>query len=90
MELHFLNRSAAWLSCPFREAAARLAEDPDFLLLSRGCIVNLNNVHGIDFDTCYLKNGEQLPVSRREHPNVKKHYNDFLFRKMDQRKDGAI
>lgn len=88
VEIHIPGRNAAWLPCQFQRAAELLAGEPDFLLLSRGCIVNLNHVQGIDFDICYLKNGEQLPVSRRERSAVQTRYNDFLFRKMDQRKEG--
>lgn len=89
VEVHFLGRSAAWLPCRFREVEARLSEEPDFLLLSRGCIVNLNNVQGIDVDQCFLKSGEQLPVSRRERLHVQSRYSDFLFRRLDKMKGGV-
>lgn len=88
VEVHVPGRSAAWLPCQFQRAAELLAQEPDFLLLSRGCMVNLSHVQGIDYDVCYLKNGEQLPVSRRERSAVETRYNDFLFRKMDQRREG--
>lgn len=90
VEIHFLARGAAWLPCQFREVEAQLSEDLDFLLLSRGCIVNLNHVRGIDFDTCCLKNGEQLPVSRRERLNVQHRYSDFLFRRLDRMKGAGL
>ena len=87
VEIHLPGRSAAWLPCQFQRAAELLAGEPDFLLLSRGCMVNLNPVQGIDYDVCCLKNGEQLPVSRRERSAVLTRYNDFLFRKMDEQKE---
>ena len=90
VEIHILGRSAAWLTCPFREVEAQLSKDMDFLLLSRGCIVNLNYVQGIDFDTCCLKTGEQLPISRRERLNVQRRYSDFLFRRLDQMKGDGL
>lgn len=90
VEIHFLGRSAAWLPCQFQEVEARLSEEPDFLLLSRGCIVNLNNVQGIDVDICFLKTGEQLPVSRRERLNVQNRYSDFLFRRLDRMKGEGL
>lgn len=90
VEIHILGRSAAWLPCRFREVEARLSDEPDFLLLSRGCIVNLNHVQSIDFDTCCMKNGEQFPVSRRERLNVQNRYSDFLFRRLDRMKGGGL
>ena len=90
VEIYFLGRSAAWLSCPFREVEAQLSGDLDFLLLGRGCIVNLNQVQGIDFDTCCLKNGDQLPISRRERLNVQRRYSDFLFRRLDRLKGDGL
>lgn len=86
VELHFLGRSAVWLPCPFREVEAQLSENLDFLLLGRGCMVDLNQVQGIDYDVCCLKNGERLPISRRERLNVQRRYSDFLFRRLDQMK----
>ena len=90
VEIHFLSRSAAWLPCQFQDVEMRISDEPDFLLLSRGCIVNLNNVQGIDVDVCFLKNGEQLPVSRRERLNVQNCYSDFLFRRLDRMKGGGL
>ncbi len=86
VEIHFFGRSAAWLPCQFQEVEARLSDEPDFLLLSRGCIVNLSSVQGIDVDVCFLKNGEQLPVSRRERLNVHNCYSNFLFRRLGRMK----
>ncbi|MDE7219920.1 MAG: LytTR family DNA-binding domain-containing protein [Oscillospiraceae bacterium] len=90
VEIHITGRSAAWLPCRFREVEVRLSDEPDFLLISRGCIVNLGHVQSIDFDTCCLKNGEQLPVSRRERLNVQNRYSDFLFRRLDRMKGGGL
>ena len=90
VEIHFLDRRVAWLSCRFREVETRLAGNSDFLLVSRGCIVNLNHVQSIDYDTCYLKNGGQLPISRRERLNVQSRYGDFLFRRLDQMKGAGL
>lgn len=90
VEIHFLGRSAAWLPCQFQEVEARLSDEPDFLLLSRGCIVNLNSVQGIDVDICFLKDGKQLPVSRRERLNVQRRYSDFLFWRLDRMKGDSL
>ena len=79
-----------WLSCTFREEVEQLAGNPDFLQISRGCIVNLNAVQYIGHENCHMKNGEPLPVSRRARQEVRNRYNDFLFRKMNQAKEGLL
>ncbi len=78
-----------WLSCPFRRVTEQLDREPDFLRLSRSCMVNLNAVLYIGRENCHMKDGTLLPVSRRERQEVQKRYNDFLFRKMSRAKEGA-
>lgn len=90
IEICVQGRSSTWLPCLFREAEARLLDEPDFLLLSRGCMVNLNSIQKIDYDLCYLKNGDTLRISRRERSKVQSRYSDFLFCKMNEAKKGNI
>lgn len=81
VELYFPGRRE-WFPCPFRQAAEQLEGEPDFLRVSRGCIVNLTEVLYLGRSGFHLKGGEALPVSRRERPAVQKCYNDYLFRKL--------
>lgn len=90
VEISVQGRSSTWLPCLFREAEARLLDEPDFLHLARGCMVNLNSIQRIDYDLCYLKNGESLLISRRERSKVQNRYSDFLFRKMNGEKQENI
>lgn len=83
VEIGVQGRSNTWLPCLFREVEARLSDEPDFLLLSRGCMINLNSVQRIDYDVCHLKNGEIFPISRRERAKVQSRYSDFLFCRMN-------
>lgn len=89
VEIYLQGRGPVWFACQFWKVAEQLSSDPDFLLVSRGCLVNMNCVQRIDVDTCFLKDGGCLPVSRRERLNVKARYNDFLFRQLDRIK-GAV
>lgn len=81
------QKRSYWLSCPFRQAIERLAGNPDFLQISRSCIINLNAVLYIGRENCHMKDGACLSISRRERQTVQNCYNDFLFRKMNQIED---
>lgn len=83
VELYLPGRRE-WFPCPFRQAAEQLEGEPDFLRISRGCIVNLNEVLYLGRNGFRMKSGEALAVSRRERPAVQERYNDYLFRKLDR------
>lgn len=89
VEISVQGRSSTWLPCLFREVEAKLHDEPDFLHLGRGCMVNLNSVRNIDYDLCYLKDGESFLISRRERSKVQNCYSDFLFRKMNAAKEDS-
>lgn len=60
--------------------------DPrQFLRLSRGLIVNMAFILSLDDDTCRLKDGTEVLISRREKAEVRRRYNDFMFRKLEER-----
>lgn len=60
--------------------------DPrQFLRLSRGLIVNMAFILSLDGDTCRLKDGTEVLISRREKAEVRRRYNDFMFRKLEER-----
>lgn len=79
-----LRRGAgtSWYAVPFREMEWLLGE-PGFVRISRGHIVNLEEICVLDGDVCHLRDGSVLSISRRERQNVQKKYSHFLFRKMD-------
>lgn len=79
-----------WMACPFQRATEQLAENPDFLKISRGCMVHLNAVQYIGRESCHMKNGESLTISRRKRQTVESRYHDFLFRKMSQMQECTI
>lgn len=89
VELYLPGRRE-WFPCPFRQAAEQLEGEPDFLRVSRGCIVNLNDVLYLGRSSFHLKGGETLAVSRRERPAVQDRYNDYLFRKLDRTGEAGL
>lgn len=90
VELYIQGQSSIWLPCLFREIEAQFLDEPDFVHLGRGCMVNMNSIQKIDHDLCCMKNGESLLISRRERSKVQSRYNDFMFSKMNERKRQGI
>ncbi len=80
----YLLSSREWVAAPFHQAVDQLGKEWDFVLISRGCIVNLNSLLYLGSSGCHLKTGECLPVSCRERSKVQARYNEFMFRKMSQ------
>lgn len=89
IEIH-LRTGREWFPCLFRQIAEQLVEEPDFVQISRSCIVNLNDVLHLGSASCHLKNGEALPISRRERQKVQARYHDFVFRRMDRRREADL
>lgn len=50
-----------------------------FLKISRGFLVQMSYILCIDQNTCRLKDGTEVLISRREKANIRKKYNDYLF-----------
>lgn len=84
-----LSRDSLWLPRPFREAAEQLLPEPGFVLLSRGCLLNLDYVDRLDYDVFCLLDGTELQASRRERARARAKYHDYLFRRLDREKEGC-
>lgn len=54
---------------------------PDFILCTKGMIVNLEEVKKLDATLFVMKNNAFVPISRRKYSEVKQLYSDFLIRK---------
>lgn len=52
-----------------------------FLRISRGIIVQISFILCIDRDICRLRDGSEILISRRDKTEIRKKYNDYLFRK---------
>lgn len=58
---------------------------PEFVVCTKGMLVNLNEVSRLESNCFLLSNGETVPISRRNYSKIKKNYSDFLIEKI--RKD---
>lgn len=76
------DEQSAWLAFPFRETAW-LQDEPGFVLINRGHLINLDEIYSIDYDTCRMKDGRIENISRRERGIVQKKFKEYLFRQMD-------
>lgn len=83
VELYLAGDSApVQLTATFSSIEEQL--DPaQFLKLSRGYIVNMDDILFMDRDRCRLKDGSEVLLSRRDRDAIYRRYNDFLFRTME-------
>lgn len=58
--------------------------DDNFVRIIRGFIVNMNYILKLENDCCILKDGQTIPLSRRERAKVKKKYQEFLFARLSK------
>ena len=63
----------------FSEIENLLSPYPYFFISSKGVIVNFYEVAAQNTDTFTMRDGSQLPISRRKAKNVKEAYSSFLF-----------
>lgn len=71
----------------FGEFTGQLKEASEFFTISRGIMVNLDNVISIDKTDCKLVNEEVFPVSRRKREDAEK---ALLERRFEKRRKGGV
>lgn len=70
------------LAATFSSIEAQL-DSAQFLTLSRGFMVNMDEIHYMDRDCARLRDGTEVLLSRRNREEIARRYNDFLFRSME-------
>lgn len=68
---------------PLNELEAKL--DENFLKLSRGTIVNMEQIELMGVDSCILRDGTRLDFPRRERTAIRAAYDNFLFARLAER-----
>ena len=53
-----------------------------FLKLNRGTLVNMDHIEQMGMDTCVLRNGTRLVISKQMRSAVRAAYNDYLFSRL--------
>lgn len=54
--------------------------DDNFLKIQRGMIVNMHYIEQMGADSCVLRNGTKLLLSRKDKAYIRDKYNNFVFR----------
>ena len=57
----------------------------DFVILSRGLIVNLNYVETMDAKSCVLRDGRNILLSRKNMKQIRDAYDNFTFSRLIER-----
>ena len=64
----------------FAAAEKQLSADDRFLTLTRGVIVNLDHVTGMDAETCTMSTGTVLPLNVRSGKQIRQAWQNYLLR----------
>lgn len=75
-----------WMS--LEELKTQLGEN--FLKINRSTIVNMEQIEQMCADTCMLQDGTRLEFARRERGRIRSAYNDYLFTRLDEQKEGLL
>ena len=77
----------------FSAAANLLSEDPRFLTIVRGLIVNMDHIQHLSNGICHLDNGTRLPVTARNIKAIRQMLHNYHFLKIRRealRKGGQL
>ena len=70
-----------WADVSFSKVEEMLDEEY-FLRISRGLLVQMNYILCMEQNVCRFRDGTSSLISRREKKDIRRKYNDFLFRGM--------
>ena len=58
----------------FKSAAGQLQEDPRFLIINRGILVNMEHIRNMTNPSCFMDDGAVFPVNRRKAASLQQTY----------------
>lgn len=67
-----------WFRVTFIAVEEQLAQS-NFLKISRGYLVNMDYIKDIKGDLCWLEDGSEILLSRKERAEIRRKYYNFLF-----------
>lgn len=83
--IHLISGEQLHIRYTQRDWESLLLAFPDFILCSKGIIVNLNEVKRLEATLFVMNNNDYVPISRRKYQTVKQTYSDFLIQKARRR-----
>lgn len=85
---HYIQIHTSWrvirTYMKFAEFSPMLLDFSEFLCCYRNCIINLDKVTSFDNGGFCMKNGEIIPVMRSKVHEMKQHYADYMFAKIER------
>ena len=66
----------------FSSISEQLTDDPRFLLIIRGILVNMDKIVRFADHSCYLENSVQLPVNVRNSKKIEQMWKNYIFQKI--------
>lgn len=85
MSIHLQDGQRLRTRMTAREFAALVQNDPRFLLINKGIIVNADMIVDFRDSTCLLGNGEGLPVRVRDRRRIEQAARDYHFEQLRSR-----
>ena len=58
----------------FKSAAGQLQEDPRFLIINRGILVNMEHIRNMTNPSCFMDDGAVFPMNRRKAASLQQTY----------------
>jgi len=62
----------------FSEVSQKLKEDPRFLLIHRGILVNMDHIRRIEGEICYLKTDTRLQINLRNAKDIESTWQNYM------------
>lgn len=82
VQVHAIGRRILRTRISFSGFIQKLAPYPRFLLCYKGCLVNMDQMTGIDNMDFVTSEGERIPIRRKEYRRLVKTYYDYIFTKV--------
>lgn len=83
--IHLISGEQLQIRCSQKKWESFLLTFSDFILCTKGVIVNLREVEKLHPTLFVMKNNDYISISRRKYPEVKQSYFDFLIKKARRR-----
>ena len=74
----------------FKSAAGQLQDDPRFLIINRGILVNMQHIRNMTIPSCFMDDGTVFPVNRRKAALLQKTYKKWLLSSWVKRAGKAL
>lgn len=82
VQVHAMGCKVLRTRVPFSQFIQKLAMYSQFLLCYKGCLVNMDQMAGIEKSDFVTSEGERIPIRQKEYKRLAKTYYDYIFTKV--------